>query len=138
MAYVCTISTVFSFKNTSPASFISGIVSSISHLHSVGCPSAVAGLIVAVIVNPIQGCVGWAISHVFSEQLIRVPPFANFYTSTAVVTIVHSFRIQAPLSHTHPGHSCRRIFIILIMSRCISVRLNIKNQSNSMLAKIKS
>lgn len=68
------------------------------------CPSAIAWLVVAVYVNPINAVTStWLWPHVLVEGFKTVHPLtANSYTSAAVTFIVSGIWIAASISHANP------------------------------------
>lgn len=67
-------------------------------------PSAVAGLVVPVIVDPLDGVARGTRAHVGSEARdIVEPPIAHRDPSTAVVLEVLAAGVQAPVLHVRPA-----------------------------------
>lgn len=74
----------------------------IVNLFSTCSPSAIARLIVAVIVDTIQCQFWWAFAHVGQKVLKRTPSFADRNASTAIVEIKSVAEIIATLKHGPP------------------------------------
>src|SRR5216683_4360999 len=74
-----------------------------------GSPPAVAGLVVPVIVLPVDGFTGRALAHVGEEvPEVLAPAFADHGAASAVTAPVWGASIQATLLHHRPGPICRR------------------------------
>lgn len=77
--------------------------SSVTSLHNLGCPSAIAGLVIACVVNSIKGMAGgWLAAHVGDEILKRFPSLANTNASSAVSSEPRIGRVHATTPHIDP------------------------------------
>jgi len=68
------------------------------------CPSAIRRLVVAVVVDPVEGKTsGWAWPHVFEECRERAqPPLANLYSAAAISRIFLGSWVRAAGFHSRP------------------------------------
>jgi hypothetical protein len=75
----------------------------IGHLHSARCPSAVAGLVIAVVVDSVQGGPWRTLPHIFVEgQEGLVPSLAYFDSTPAVILVCAMVWIAASIAHRFP------------------------------------
>lgn len=89
------------FSQVAPA--VRTSMTAISRLRFRGCPDAVARLVVAVVINPLQGHAFRSLTHVSEEVLERVPPsLADGDAPAAVPMISSGIRVEAPLFHGAP------------------------------------
>lgn len=66
-------------------------------------PPAVAGLVVPVVVDPVESVTRCRrLAHVFVEQLERAPSFANGYSSPTIPRIRGVVGVLAPITHGLP------------------------------------
>lgn len=81
-------------------------VSGVVVLLSAGCPSAVAGFVSSIVVDPIQRMVrGRGIAHVLVKGSERVePPFADSDSPPAIVRVLRVVLSRAPGLHGFPGN----------------------------------
>lgn len=86
----------------------------ISTLDDAARPTAVAGLVVTVVVDAVEGSVGWPFAHVCEEVLVsassvRIPAITDCYTAAAVVLVARCVRIEASLKHAPPRDLLGRV-----------------------------
>ncbi len=75
----------------------------IQSLFLAGSPPAVAGFIIAVIINPLNCHPGRSRPHIFNEGIERRnPPLAYSYAASTIAAVILHFRIQTPLLHLLP------------------------------------
>lgn len=67
------------------------------------CPTTVAIVIAARVVDPIQQQAGWLVSHISKERLKPQPFIADGNPAPAVVGVTLVALVQAPLEHVGPG-----------------------------------
>lgn len=67
------------------------------------CPSAIAGFVVAIILDSIQICVLGPRTHIRQKCFEGAPPVTNCNSPASVVAIPVVSGIQASLSHVEPG-----------------------------------
>jgi len=77
-------------------------ISLVGMLLSVGCPSAISGLIISVVINSINGFSCWSLSHIGEKLFKNQPLIANRYPSSAIGVVRRIFRISASLNHRCP------------------------------------
>ena len=80
-------------------------VTSIPHVFRSGCPMAICRLVISVIVNAVYlvFC-AWPRSHIFIEsQKRRLPFFANFYPTTAIVRERFNGFVATAYPHSRPS-----------------------------------
>lgn len=65
-------------------------------------PTAVARLVVPIVVDAINGCTGWTRAHVSQEGVERLPSPANRNSATAVILVADASGIRAALMHGAP------------------------------------
>jgi hypothetical protein len=84
--------------------FYGGVFGSscVSHLFRSCCPSAVSGLVVAVVVDAVNRKAKRLLAHVGKEVFKDLPSFANHYPSTAVMLETLPIRIGASGMHSSP------------------------------------
>ena len=87
----------------------SHVVMPIARLFFASRPFAVAGLVVAVIINPLNSVVGRHVSHINQEINKLGPTLANLYASATVSVIMSVLCIFAPLAHCSPNFVFRRV-----------------------------
>ena len=73
-------------------------------------PSAVAGFVIAVIVDAVECHSGRSFSHISSEVLELQPAFADSYSATAVKRVGGVPGVEATRDHPAPGTVCTREF----------------------------
>lgn len=76
---------------------------SVAGLLDWGRPSAVAGFVVSVIVNAVNGRVRRSLAHVVSEVFVGEPSFADRDPAPTIAGEVVDARISAAFSHRLPG-----------------------------------
>jgi hypothetical protein len=76
--------------------------SAVIHLNSAASPTTVGRLVIAVIVDAIQGHFWRWLAHIRYEILKLLPAFANPNASAAIAGKVLVIRIPASLTHRHP------------------------------------
>ena len=79
-----------------------------------GRPLAVAGFVVALVVDPIQATPLWSWSHVLVEVLELSPPLANSNTPTTVIMVFFALRVVASLQHCCPRLIDRRATLAMV------------------------
>jgi len=67
-----------------------------------GCPAAVARLVVAVVVDPVEAAAVGALAHVGEEVGKRMPAFADADPASAVVVPADVARVLAAVEHIPP------------------------------------
>ena len=75
-------------------------------------PSAVARLVVSIVVDAVQNIAMWFFPHVREEVLEAVePPFANRNSSSSIAMVIRSLWIKAALLHVEPCEVFRRLLL---------------------------
>src|SRR6185295_3655567 len=67
------------------------------------CPTTIARLVVAVVVDPIKRLAGRSRPHVRVEFSKRVPAPANANSAAAIAAIRRAALAQAPIAHARPA-----------------------------------
>jgi hypothetical protein len=66
-------------------------------------PFAIFRLIVAIVIDALNGQAQRASAHIFKKQLVVVPSFANRYSSASIIMKASVSRILASLDHRMPS-----------------------------------
>jgi len=91
--------------------FIINVMSSVSRLHKHSSPAAILRSVVTVCIDPIKSSIFFSIflnmnkitwMHIFSKVLEILPPFADFYASTAIIFKRFVLWIKNATSHMFP------------------------------------
>ena len=82
-------------------------VSAVPHVLGMSGPLAVTGLVVPVVVNPIELSPLRLLAHVFQEILKKLPSLADRDTSPSIPFVITSSRILAAVLHLLPGTIAR-------------------------------
>ena len=95
----------------------------ISHLLSLCCPAAIAWLVVAVIVNPVNRVgLTWLSSHVIQEVLKRLTPSATDRNASPSVSVIPwRVRVGASLNHPMPSRILSGIRFSAIATSTLAV-----------------
>jgi hypothetical protein len=97
----------------------------VSHLLQSRCPTAIVGRVAALVVNAIKGQSGRALSHVSQKVFKTFPSFAHCNSSTAVIPVIRSVFIAAPIMHAQPCSihgavtwifCCVAVFVVIAFS----------------------
>ena len=84
-------------KSTSARSLVSALL-------ALGCPSAIARLVVTVVVNAVYRVLSrWPRPHVGQEVLKLLPALTDSNAAPAVVRVLVAFGVVAALTHSVPG-----------------------------------
>lgn len=98
-------------KNTTDAGFASLVWASISDLIRFCSPSAVAWLIVSVIINSVERQTFWPWSHINVKSLKTLnPSITHFDSSTAISMVISKIFIPASIQHRLPRSPNWRAF----------------------------
>ncbi len=85
----------------------------ISRLINRSCPSAIVGLVIAIIVDPIESVVRRTYSHVLTERREVQPSFTDANTASAVSFEVVTRRSRAAVNHRAPSSIFARFMATL-------------------------
>ena len=66
-------------------------------------PAAVAGIIIAVVVDAIKGLASWAITHIRQEVLVGKPPLTDRDSSSTVAGVAAVGSAETPTPHRNPA-----------------------------------
>lgn len=75
----------------------------VSALLAARSPFAISRLIVAIVIDALNGQTQRAAAHIFKKQLVVVPSFANRYSSASIIMKASVSRILASLDHRAPN-----------------------------------
>src|SRR5579859_11850 len=94
---------------SAPLATLTSVAALVLALFARGGPTAVAWLVVPVVVDPINGPTSRAFAHVGEKVLERVPALAHRDPATAVVVVGDVAGISAPIKHVFPRPVSGRI-----------------------------
>jgi hypothetical protein len=77
-------------------------MSAVIHLFFACCPAAVAGLVIAIVVDAVKSGSGWAYAHIGEEIYKGEPPFANGDAPTSVALPPIAFLVETSGLHGRP------------------------------------
>lgn len=81
------------------------------------CPSAISRFVVAVVVDAVDCESSRFRTHIREEVFKLLPPFANCYSTPAVILEALAFGIATAVKHRTP----RVVFVSSLSARCVSV-----------------
>jgi hypothetical protein len=95
--YTASIQNIMSFISFIP------VVASIELLLTSSCPTTIAGLVMAVIIDPIKTQILRPVSHIIVEIIKSEPSVTNINSSASIVFVMRILRAIAALNHPMPS-----------------------------------
>ena len=79
------------------------------------CPSTVTRFVISVVINAVQKCAFWPLSHVCKKQSEVVPSITDQDPSRAVILKTDVIRICATFVHFSPRDECSRMRLSVLI-----------------------
>lgn len=76
---------------------------SVFALPALGCPTNIAGGVIAIVVDPVNGVTGRALANINEEVFKFMPAFTDLDTASTIVFVTDGVRVLASCAHAVPG-----------------------------------
>lgn len=99
-----------------------------------GCPTAVPGFVIAVIVDAIECETIWSRSHVSKEVCELQPALAHFDTSATIMFVIATMRIRASVTHCAPRLPFRAsiaLFCLPMQKVCMKEKVTVETSART-------